>query len=117
MAMSDVNINVIMGNLTHDPKLSYTPGNTPFCNAQIASNWNKGPKPAVLFQEIRLYGTTAELLVKEGYKGKKIQVTGHLETKSFEEDDGKKLSKNVLYVEDLKFIGGPAEKQDYDSVN
>lgn len=117
MAMSDVNLIIVMGNLTHDPKLNYTPNENPFCNAQIASNWNKGPKPAVLFQEICAYGNTAQLLAQEGYKGKKIQVQGHLETKTHYNGEEKVGSKNVLIVEDLKFIGGPPEKHTNDEPN
>ncbi len=102
---SDTNLTILMGNLVEAPKLEYYGENeTPYCRATIVSNYRKLNQQETTWQDIVTFGGTATLLVKEGQKGKKIQVVGRL--KGVELDG----YRNELIVTDLKFIGGPPEK-------
>lgn len=102
MAMSDVNLSIVMGNLVRDCELEYIgEKKTPFCQATIVSNYSKGDYSDVCFQRIAVYGRTAELLAREGHKGKKIQVTGRLRSPQ----GGDTNRPNELVVDDLKFFG------------
>ncbi|KKN29765.1 hypothetical protein LCGC14_0840630 [marine sediment metagenome] len=108
--MSNFNQVILMGNLTRDPNLSYTPGQTAVVEFGLAVNrkWTKtdGSKgEEVLFIECQCYGKRAEVISKYFEKGNPIFVQGRLKLEQWSGDDGKQHSRIRIVVENFEFIG------------
>ncbi len=100
--MHSVNQTTLLGNLTRDPELRYTPSGNPVISFSIATNryWKNdaGEKQeAVDYHNIVFWGKAAEIIAQFVSKGNKIYVQGRLQTRSWEGKDGvKKYSTEVV---------------------
>lgn len=103
--MRDVNIVVFMGNLTNVPFEFTSESGKKKCKATIACNYENGEFSDVNYCDCIATGSTAELLIKYGTKGKKVQCVGRLISYN-KEKDGVNFMKNELEVTDLKFLDG-----------
>ncbi|MBA7530529.1 Single-stranded DNA-binding protein [subsurface metagenome] len=107
--MSNFNQVILMGNLTRDPELSYTPGKTAVVVFGLAVNrkWKKQDGTdgeEVLFVDCQMYGKQAEVVSKHFTKGKSIFVQGRLKFEQWE-SGGNKHSRIRVLVENFEFIG------------
>lgn len=112
--MSNFNQVILMGNLTRDPNLSYTPNQTAVVEFGLAVNrkWNREDGSLgeeVCFVECQMFGKRAEVVNKYFKKGDPIFVQGRLKQERWEKD-GSTHSKMRVVVESFEFIGG--KKQD-----
>jgi len=110
--MSNFNQVILMGNLTRDPKLSYTPNQTAVVEFGLAVNrkWKKDDDSIgeeVLFVECQVFGKRAEVISKHFEKGSPIFVQGRLKLERWEKDD-KTHSRIRVIVLNFEFVG---EKQ------
>lgn len=114
--MPNLNKCYLMGNLTRDPELRYTPNNTAVCAFGMAINrtWfdkSKNEKQEeVAFIDLEAWGKTAENLNKYLRKGDPLFVEGRLKLDQWE-DQGQKRSKLKVVVEQMQFIGGRKEQR------
>ena len=102
---------IILGNLTRDPQLSYTPNQTAVVDFGIATNrkWKtKGgeDREEVCFVDCRLFGKRAEAINKYVKKGEKLLIEGRLTFDQWEAQDGTKRTKHRINVENFEFVGG-----------
>lgn len=109
--MPSYNRIIMIGHLTRDPQLSYTPSQTAVCNFGVASNrtWNdqSGHKrEEVCFVDCAAFGKTAENINRFFKKGKPILIEGRLALNQWEDQQGNKRSKHKIVVESFHFIGG-----------
>jgi len=94
----------ILGNLTRDPELRYTPGGTAVCHIGIATNRKgKENKVETFFGEIIAFGKLAEHCKEYLSKGSKLFVEGRLVTEAWEKD-GKSHTKTRIIAESTKFL-------------
>ena len=93
----------LIGNLTREPELSYKPGNDPLaiCKFSIAIN----EKDRVDYPSIVCFGRTAENCEKFLAKGKKVAVSGRIQTGSYEKD-GRKIYTTDVIADRVEFLGG-----------
>jgi single-strand DNA-binding protein len=111
--MANFNKVFLMGNLTRDPQLSYTPNQTAVVDFGLAVNrrW-KGQdgenKEETCFVDCRAFGRLAENINKYLTKGRPLFVEGRLTFNSWTAQDGTKRSKHRITVENFQFLGGPA---------
>jgi single-strand DNA-binding protein len=111
--MANFNKVLLMGNLTRDPQLSYTPNQTAVVDFGLAVNrrW-KGQdgenKEDTCFVDCRAFGRTAENINKYLTKGRPLFIEGRLTFDSWTAQDGTKRSKHRVTVENFQFLGGPA---------
>jgi single-strand DNA-binding protein len=111
--MANFNKVLLMGNLTRDPQLSYTPNQTAVVDFGLAVNrkW-KGQdgeaKEETCFVDCQAFGRTAENINKYLTKGRPLFVEGRLTFNSWTAQDGTKRSKHRVTVESFQFLGGPA---------
>ena len=109
--MASFNKVILLGNLTRDPQLSYTPSQTAIVDFGIAMNrrW-KGPdgteKEETCFVDCRMFGRRAEVINKYFKKGGPIFIEGRLTFDSWQGQDGSKRSKLRVTVENFEFVGG-----------
>lgn len=107
--MSDFNKVILLGNLTRDPELKYTPNGQPVCNLGLAVNrtWLKdGQKQKdTTFLTIVVWGKQAENCGTYLAKGKPVLVEGRLQSRSWEKD-GHKHSTVEVVADRVQFLGG-----------
>ncbi len=107
--MQNVNLAIIMGNLTRDPELRYTPNGQPVASFGVATNrsWKDASgekKDEVEFHEVVVWGKLAELCSQYLTKGRKVHVMGRLQTRSWEGQDGAKRQKTEIVAQDIAFV-------------
>jgi single-strand DNA-binding protein len=112
--MANFNKVILVGNITRDPELSYTPSQTAVCEFGIAVNrkWGSGAeaKEEVLFMDCAAFGKTADLIAQYLKKGSGALVEGRLKMEQWEKD-GVKKSKIKVIVEAVQFLGAPSGQQ------
>lgn len=84
---------MLIGNLTRDPNLRYTPANTAVCSFGIATNrsWSNdsGEKQEkVEYHNIVAWSKLADICGQLLHKGDKVYVEGRLQTRDWKGDDG-----------------------------
>ena len=109
--MAGFNKVLLMGNLTRDPQLSYTPSQTAVVDFGLAVNrrWtgkSGEPKEETCFVDCRAFGRQAENINKYLTKGRGVFVEGRLTFDSWTAQDGTKRSKHRVTVENFQFLPG-----------
>ncbi len=107
---------ILMGNLTRDPEVRYTPQGTSVCNFGIAVNrkYKQGDelKEEVTFINIVVFGKQADTCGQYLNKGSSILVEGRLQENRWETDDGQKRSKHEVVAQQVRFL---SKKQSMDT--
>ncbi len=109
--MAGFNKIFLMGNLTRDPQLSYTPSQTAVVDFGLATNrkWT-GPdgsqRQDTCFVDCRAFGRLAENINKYLTKGRPVFVEGRLTFESWTAQDGTKRSRHRVTVENFQFLPG-----------
>lgn len=109
--MANFNRVLLMGNLTRDPQLSYTPNQTAVVDFGMAMNrrWtgqDGNQRDETCFVDCRMFGKRAEVINKYCKRGNPLFVEGRLTFDSWEAQDGSKRSKLRVTVENFEFISG-----------
>jgi len=109
--MASFNKVLLMGNLTRDPQLSYTPSQTAVVDFGVATNrkWTAqdgGQRDETCFVDCRAFGRMAENINKFFSKGKPIFLEGRLTYDSWTAQDGTKKSRLRVTVENFQFLPG-----------
>jgi single-strand DNA-binding protein len=112
--MKDLNMVFLMGNLTRDPELRYTPNGQAVANFAVATNrsWKDAEgeiKDSAEFTDVVVWGKTAENVANYLKKGRKVHIIGRLQTRSWEAQDGSKRYKTEVVANDVTFLGGKGE--------
>lgn len=108
--MASFNKVVLVGNLTRDPEIRYTPKGTAVAAISIAVNrkWKNEAgeeKDEVTFVEIDLFGRTAENVGQYMRKGSPILVDGRLKLEQWEDKQtNQKRSKLKVVGETVQFL-------------
>ena len=108
--MADFNQAIVLGNLTKDPEVRYTPNGQAVASFSIATNrrWTDkaGEKQeATEFHNIVAWGKLAEISGQILYKGRKALVVGRMQTRSWEGQDGVKRSTTEIVAAELSALG------------
>lgn len=100
----------IMGNLTREPVLKYTPRGSAICELGVAVNRrytteSGEQKDEVCFVDVDVWSRQAEYCGKYLQKGAPIFLEGRLRTDSWEDKEGKKRSRLKVTAERVQFLG------------
>ena len=115
--MSNYNKALLMGNLTRDPEVRFTPKGTAVAELSLAvnrrvkdgDNW----KEETTFVDVTVWGSTAENCGKYLTKGRGVFVEGRLELDTWEDkQSGQKRSKLKVVGESVTFLPGREGKGD-----
>jgi single-strand DNA-binding protein len=110
--MPNLNKVMIMGNLTRDPEIKYTPKGLAIAVFGVAVNrvWSNesGEKQEeTTFIDIEMFGRKAEVVGEYFKKGKPIYIEGRLKLDQWDDKTtGKKMSKLRVVGETFEFLGG-----------
>lgn len=106
----DVNSVTLLGNITNDITVRYTPGGSAVCSFGLATNrrykvpntedWKDEPT----FHNIVLFGKQAEFLAQKAKKGTRVYVTGRLQTRTWKDKDDKTNYKTEIVSDRMLLI-------------
>lgn len=118
--MSDINVVVLVGRLTRDSELKYTPSGYAICRFSIAVNRSKKQDETWVdephYFDIEFYGKSAEGLSKYLLKGRQVAVQGELRQDRWEKD-GQQRSKVVVVASTIRPLGSLPQGQGTDVSN
>ncbi len=108
--MANLNKVFLIGNLTRDPELRYTPGGTAVANLGLAVNRkfkdSTGElKEEVCFLTVTVWDKQAEACCQYLSKGRPVFVEGVLQSRFWETSDGQKRSAIDVRAERVQFLG------------
>ncbi len=101
---------IMVGNLTKDPQLSYTPNQTAVVDFGLAVNrkWkaNGQTREETCFIDARGFGSLADVLVKYTKKGSCVLVNGYLAFEKWEDKQKQPHSRHRLIAQTVQFLDG-----------
>jgi single-strand DNA-binding protein len=106
MAARSLNKVLLIGNLTKDPELRYTPTGAAVCTMGLATSrtWttDAGEKREdVEFHRLVAWRKLAEICGQYLVKGKKVYLEGHLTTRKYTAKDGQEKSITEIVMDDM----------------
>ena len=110
----------LIGNLTRDPEMKFTPAGTGVCTFGIATNrqWTTesgDKKDEADFHNIVAWNKLAEICSQLLKKGRKVYVEGRLQTHSWQATDGTQKQRTEVIISDMIILDkkeGDAKEQD-----
>src|SRR6185295_12239417 len=111
--MASFNKVILVGNLTRDPELRYTPKGMAIAKIGLAVNRNwtteaGEKKEEVTFVDVDIFGRTAENVAQYMKKGRPILIEGRLRLDQWDDKQtGQKRSKLGVVAETVQFLGSP----------
>ena len=106
--MAGFNKVILMGNLTRNPELRYTPSGTPVASFGLATSrrFKQGDdlKEEVCFVDIVVLGKQAEHCGQYLSKGNGAIIEGRLQQRRWETEDGQKRSKHEVIAQTVTFM-------------
>jgi single-strand DNA-binding protein len=114
--MGSFNKVILMGNLTRDPQVRYTPGGTAVADIGLAVNrtWfdkqSNSKRDETTFVDITLWGRQAEIAGEYLSKGRSVLIEGRLHLDTWDDkESGQKRSKLKVVCENMTMVGGRTE--------
>jgi len=113
--MANLNKVFLIGNLTRDPEVRYTPKGTAIAAIGLAVNrqWTTETgerKEEVTFIDVEVWGRQAETAGQYLAKGRPVFIEGRLKLDSWDDKEtGQKRSKMKVVAERVQFLGAPTK--------
>lgn len=107
---------ILMGRLTKDPEIRYTAGNnTAVCQFTIAVDrrFKSENQPTADFIPIVAWRQTAEFVSKYFTKGSRIAVVGQIQTRSWDDMEGKKHYVTEVIADEVEFCESKRQDGNY----
>jgi single-strand DNA-binding protein len=109
MAGRSLNKAMLIGNLTRDPEMRYTPQGTAVTTFGLATNrsWKSDTgelKEEVDFHNIVVWNKLAEICSQMLRKGMKVYVEGRIQTRSYTGQDNVQRTKTEIVIEDMMIL-------------
>lgn len=107
MSSRSLNKVLLIGNLTRDPELRYTPKGTPVCTFGLATNRSWVPatggerQEEAEFHRIVAWNKLAELCAQLLFKGRKVYVEGRLQTRTWTGSDGQERTTTEAVIDNM----------------
>ncbi|WP_025270775.1 single-stranded DNA-binding protein [Hippea sp. KM1] len=108
--MANLNKIMLIGNLTRDPELRYTPAGLGVASFGIAVNTPIGKdeqgnrKTETLFVDVVAFGRQAETIAEYLKKGSLVYIEGRLRYRTWEDPNGNKRSKHEVVLNNFQFL-------------
>lgn len=94
----------LIGNLTRDPELTETQSGISVCRFSIAVNRRSSGEQTTDFYNITAWRGLGETVAKYARKGNKIAVSGNIELRTYEDNEGIKRTAIDIIVQDVEFL-------------
>jgi single-strand DNA-binding protein len=106
----DLNSVSLIGNITKDIDVRYTPNGKAVANFGLATNRSyKLPdasewKDEVTFHNIVLFGNSVEMFAQRAHKGTRVYINGHIQTRNWQDKEGKTNYKTEVVVDKILLL-------------
>ncbi len=124
MSARSLNKVLLIGNLTRDPNLRYTPGGAAVCSFGLATNRTWTPteggekQERVEYHNVVAWSKLADICGQLLHKGDKVYVEGRLQTRDWKGDDGTERKTTEIVIENMILLrssrGGGSYQSDED---
>ena len=110
MSARSLNKVMLIGNLTRDPNLRFTPNGTAVCSFGIATNrsWTSADggdkQERVDFHNIVAWGKLAEICGQLLHKGDKTYVDGRIQTRDWKTEDGAERRITEIVIDNMMLL-------------
>lgn len=116
--MASYNRVLLMGNLTRNPEIRYTPSGTAVADLGLAVNENFKNKAGetveqTCFVDVVVWGRQAETSSEYLHKGSPVFVEGRLQLDQWENQQGEKRSKLRVRADRVQFLGSPGKNTEF----
>lgn len=110
MSARSLNKVLLIGNLTRDPELRYTPQGTAVCTFGLATNreWVDGTgqkQEGAEYHRVVAWNKLAEICSQLLFKGRKCYVQGRLQTRSWQAQDGQERQVTEIVIDEMIAFG------------
>ena len=106
----------LIGRLTRDPELRYTPAGTATCTIRLAVPRRKrnggDTDPGPVYIDVVTFGAQAEAIAEYMAQGRRVGVTGRLEYREWTDNDGGRHSKHEVVSSQVDFLDKPRTADD-----
>ena len=108
--MASVNKAILIGNLGRDPELRYTQDGRPVANFTLATNerWRDkqgNNQERTEWHRIVVWDKQAENCAQYLQKGRSAYIEGRIQTREWEDKEGKKRQTTEVVAQQVKFLG------------
>lgn len=98
-----LNRTILIGRLTRDPELKYTPQGTAVCTFSLAVD-RKFNKDETDFINCVAWRQSAEFIANYGGKGRLVAVEGRIQVRSYENKDGDRRKATEVVADDVRLL-------------
>lgn len=115
-----INRVVLVGRLTRDPDLRYTPNGNAVVNFTLAVNRtfkNSQGEQEADFINCQAWRTTAENVAQYLRKGSLAGIEGRIQTRSYENDEGRRVYVTEVVADSVQFLEPKKQDQETESKN
>lgn len=111
--MAGINNTILVGRLTRDPELRKTQTGQSVCTFTVAVDRipGKDGTEGADFPSCVAWGKTAEILSQYGSKGSQIGVRGRLQTRNYEDKEGRKVYVTEVVADQVQLLGGGSQTE------
>lgn len=106
--MTSFNKVILIGNLTRDPEIRYTPSGTPVAKFGLAVNNRykqaNEMREEVCFIDVVVFGKQAENCGQYLNKGSGVIIDGRLSQQRWETEEGQKRTKHEVIAQSVRFM-------------
>jgi single-strand DNA-binding protein len=112
MSVRSLNKVMLIGNLTRDPNLRFTPTSTAVCSFGIATNraWTPADggekQERVDFHNIVAWAKLAEICGQLLHKGDKVYVEGRIQTRDWKTEEGVEKRITEIVIDNMMLLSG-----------
>ena len=101
-----INVVALTGRLVRDPEVKQTQSGVSVCSFAVAveRSYKSGEERQTDFIDCVAWRSSAEFLQKYFHKGDMIGISGHLQTRSWETQDGQKRKATEVVADSLSFV-------------
>jgi len=109
---------LIIGHLGRDPEMRYTPSGRPVTSFSVATTrgWTSADgerREQTEWFNVVAWGNLAEICKQYLHKGQQVYIEGRLQTRGWEDTEGKKHFRTELVAQEMIMLGGhPAPAPD-----
>jgi single-strand DNA-binding protein len=109
---------MIIGNLGRDPEMRYTPSGRPVTSFSVATSrtWTSSEgerREETEWFNVVAWGNLAEICKAHLSKNQQVYVEGRLQTRGWEDEDGKKHFRTELVANEMILLGDRRQHIDY----
>jgi single-strand DNA-binding protein len=97
----------LIGRLSRDPELRHTTSGMPVCqiNVAISRPVSQGSEPQTDFINVVVWNKQAENVAKYLSKGRQIAVEGRIQTRNYDNNEGKRTYVTEVIASNVEFLG------------